>query len=227
MMFALDENREAVQARPKRRALCPACKTEVLAKCGEIMVWHWAHLKGSECFFSGVETQWHLDWKAAFHALGAAVEVRLEKGGRVKYADVVVGTGFRRTVIELQTSAISVEELRDREQFYDRMAWIFDCRDADISLRDRERYHSFRWKHARKTVGYAEKPVFLDVQYVPVWDPYTAGFRLVNSQDPEFHIRAPYQKKALLQLRKIDIEAPCGGWGLLRPRDPKFFLGWR
>ena len=34
---------EKIEAIPHKRAKCPLCGEEVLSKCGEVKMWHWAH----------------------------------------------------------------------------------------------------------------------------------------------------------------------------------------
>jgi hypothetical protein len=119
--------------------------------------------------------------------LGAAVEVHIRKAGVLHRADAVLPNG---TVVELQHSGISVPEIRAREVFYGKMLWVFDARDAyqndRLELRPQQRYTSFRWKHARKSIAYTTAPVRLDL----------GGGRV-------------------FQLRKMSRETPCGGWGNL------------
>jgi competence protein CoiA len=103
--------------------------------------------------------------------------------------DVLASNG---TFVELQHSTISVADIRAREAFYGNMIWIFDAVDAyrkerlEIRRRGGKSYVTFRWKHPRKTLGACRKPVLLD---------------LGNGY--------------LLNIGRIHLEAPCGGWGKL------------
>ncbi|MBN8609165.1 MAG: hypothetical protein J0L92_01170 [Deltaproteobacteria bacterium] len=112
-----------VEATPGGRAACPGCAEPVVAKCGELVTWHWAHASGrTDCDpWWEPETPWHREWKS--HAPLERQEV--VRGSH--RADVVLPDGY---VIELQHSPISPEEIREREAFYGRMAWLFDARDA-------------------------------------------------------------------------------------------------
>ena len=66
MIWALKE-RERIKAAPKKEAICPTCLKEVIAKCGRIKVWHWAHKSKLDCdSFSEPETEWHINWKNNF-----------------------------------------------------------------------------------------------------------------------------------------------------------------
>ena len=72
-MYYADVDGGRKTATPGSRGTCPGCGSEVLAKCGEIKSWHWAHAADAQCdpWHHG-ETDWHLAWKR----LGAAGLVR-------------------------------------------------------------------------------------------------------------------------------------------------------
>jgi competence protein CoiA len=99
-------------------------------------------------------------------------------------ADIVAADGV---VVELQHSSLPVDQIRERERFYRRMVWIFDAREAHdeerLDLRPKRDHVTFRWKHPRKSIAACRRPVLLDFG------------------------------KQLLRLRRIHMEAPCGGWG--------------
>lgn len=112
----------------------------------------------------------------------------MNKNGETHRADAVMPYG---TVVELQCSGISVDEIQIREAFYGRMIWVFDARDPyeqnRIDLRDRGKYHTFRWKHPRKSVAYTTAPRRLD---------FGGG--------------------TVLDLEWMSKETPCGGKGILK-----------
>ncbi len=66
MKFALvDEIR--CEAQPSLRGNCPACDHPMVAKCGEVKIWHWAHKSRRLCDpWWENETEWHRDWKNQF-----------------------------------------------------------------------------------------------------------------------------------------------------------------
>ena len=120
--------------------------------------------------------------------MGAQIEVVIENNGVIHRADAVMKNG---TVIELQHSYLSVDEIAKRESFYKKMVWVFDTISAyekeRFDLRMKDGYQSFRWKHARKSIAYAQKPVRLDLGNGRVFD-----------------------------LKKMSKETPCGGWGKIK-----------
>lgn len=150
-----------------QRAICPECKSPVVAHCGSIVVWHWQHLSGRDCdpWYEPI-TEWHVSWQEYLKVnKGAEIEVSITKNGKTHRADAVSPSG---KVIELQHSAISPEEMRKREEFYGKkMIWIFDAREVHKKHRIKfSRWlgkHTFHWKQARKSIAYAERKVFLDL----------------------------------------------------------------
>lgn len=139
-------------------AQCPMCRSEVIAKCGDVVRWHWSHTVARDCpvQFDGV-TEWHLEWQS--YADQTEVTIGAHR------ADIVTPDGM---VVEVQHSAISVEDIRAREVHYGRMMWVFDARtpfadDRFVIRKVLPEYQTFRWKHPRKSVRACRKPVFLDL----------------------------------------------------------------
>ena len=59
--------------RPGARARCFDCPSILIAKCGQINKWHWAHPGDAICSHDG-EGAWHRAWKQWCENQGAAVE---------------------------------------------------------------------------------------------------------------------------------------------------------
>lgn len=191
MFFAKDVAGHKIGASPLAQATCPLCMKPVIPKCGEIVSWHWAHLAGLDCDPWGeAETPWHAYWKSLLPS--DQVEV-IRNGHR---ADIVHSSG---RVIELQHSPISPEEIRERENTYGSMLWLFDGTDlADrIDLRRRGNYVTFRWKHPRKTYAFCKHPCLIDLCDC-----------------------------SILVLKKLHLREgpPYGGWGRLSSR--RQFIRW-
>lgn len=204
MLYATGAAGQRTRATPGTRATCPYCGALMVAKCGEINVWHWAHGACAACdpWASG-ETAWHLSWKALVP--DAWCEQVVDKGGVRHIADIRRPDG---TVFELQSRPLPLADVRQREAFYDRMVWLFDVRECvarpkryigpstyihgkpHLELRAKDGYHTFRWRHARKRIAHAEKPVFLDCG-----------------------------EEGVLELRRFYPDAPSGGWGVLHARE--------
>ena len=137
----------------------------MIAKCGRIVVPHWAHLVDEGCHAYGPETAWHLDWKARMHDAGAEVEVIRRRGDQTHIADVVLPSG---RVLELAGTYHPADVIEARERFYGpTMRWLYNAegfvdriefltRDPDDKV--------FRFKQPPQSmVGHRRWPVFWDV----------------------------------------------------------------
>ena len=145
MKFAL-HNEERKEAVPDLKgALCPVCKADVIAKCGDKNIHHWAHKSKKKCdHWWENETQWHRDWKDNFPKEWQEV-IHLSEDGEKHIADVKTPNGL---VIEFQHSAISSEEKLSREIFYKNMIWVVDGRRLERDFqRFNESFHTSDWRH--------------------------------------------------------------------------------
>lgn len=137
---------------------CIGCGGEVRAHCGEIYAWHWHHVNGLDCDSWGHPmTKWHFDWQRKF----AINEMWRTKEGESHRADVVTNFGF---ILEFQNSSISPEQIRDRENFWGNMAWVFNAEEFkgnfDFYLNPKE--IKFVWNNPRKIHRAAQKPIYYD-----------------------------------------------------------------
>lgn len=154
MIYGLRSGERAL-ASPGERASCPTCSGDLVAKCGKIVAWHWAH-EAKDCDpWSEGESAWHLDWKEL------APPERREVVRGPHRADLVGPGGG---VIELQHSSISVDEIEERERFYGKMVWVFDASGfaRNMHFRARAEYVSFRWLWPRKSLLAVTRPIFFD-----------------------------------------------------------------
>lgn len=164
MQFANVGNLVRVEASPRLKGTCSSCGAPVIAKCGLINVWHWAHL-GSTCPFEREpETEWHRNWKSIFPKEWCEVVV-----GDLR-ADVLTPKGI---AIEFQNSPISLEDIAKREREYKKMAWVingqaFEDRFYQYGGRENKYGYAFskyKWNHARKHIQEMSKPVFIDFDF--------------------------------------------------------------
>jgi hypothetical protein len=174
MLYAKDRT----IASPGGRGECPGCGGDLIAKCGEIVVWHWAHVSGDCDPWSEPETEWHSNWKECF-----PLECREVTVGNHR-ADVLIGGH----AIEFQHSSISVDEIRERELHYGSLTWVIDGRDfrdrffvsrpkqdgSQINtkyFRHDQGEWLFNWSHAKKSWFYAEPAnTFIDFGHFEYWD---------------------------------------------------------
>lgn len=173
MLNGLDENGNLIYASPSKKALCPFCKKKVIAKCGEINIWHWAHENKQECdSWSEGETDWHLEWKKQFEPY--ETEVTLIKGdNETKHRADIYYAPFndeRKVVVEIQKNHISTNEIQERECFYGNMCWVFNAEEfkqnLSINKYDNGNYPKsryFSWKYKRKSLLVCKLPIYLDL----------------------------------------------------------------
>lgn len=124
MKFAkLDGQR--CEAQPGLSASCPSCGASMVAKCGSLRVWHWAHRGVRVCDpWWESETEWHRAWKDEFPSDWQEV-LHFASNGEKHIADVKTEVGL---VIEFQHSFLKAEERTARETFYRKMVWVVDAR---------------------------------------------------------------------------------------------------
>lgn len=146
MLVALDTTREPIEATRELvgdRFTCPACSGPMLLKRGQVKIAHFAHLPGAECW-SEPESVTHLRAKQllAERFREQGYQVRLEEthhrhGRRVDVA-VTMPTGHR-VAVEVQNSAIAVDEAKARTRLDQRLGflgtlWVFTHQRAQILL---------------------------------------------------------------------------------------------
>lgn len=197
-MLIARKDGKRVRAEPGSAATCVFCKGEMVARCGEINVWHWAHKTLERCDpWKSVESEWHRGWKLRYPE--SQTEVVINKNGIRHIADVALPYGKKQLdlfeppryfVVEFQNSQISPEQIKERESFYEDMAWVWnvqDCYPDRLMIFDKMDYHTWLWKYPRKSILSAKKPMILD-----------------------FDASSDY---ALLVKKTYCEKTPYGGWG--------------
>lgn len=123
MKFAIFDGNK-IEASKGAKGFCQSCGAEVIAKCGEFKINHWAHKKIRQCdTWWETETEWHREWKGNFPFEWQEV-IQFDRLTNEKHiADVRTDKGL---VVEFQHSHINPVERRQREDFYKNMIWIVD-----------------------------------------------------------------------------------------------------
>lgn len=117
-------NGQKILPYPKAQGTCAVCSAETLAKCGQKIMWHWAHKSKMECDpWWENETEWHRKWKELFPESFREITHHCETTGEKHRADIKSHNGI---ILEIQNSPISLEELRSRENFYKNLVWIIN-----------------------------------------------------------------------------------------------------
>jgi competence CoiA-like predicted nuclease len=194
MLFDCNEQ----EATPSARSACPHCRQTIIAKCGPIVSWHWAHLAADCDPWAAPESAWHLDWKRRLRdEAGAAVEVTMPP----HRADAVLRDG---AVIELQSDYLALDELVERHAFYGpHTQWVFRCHWESRMQFGR---HGFWWKHGSKAMAQFYKrhmPVILwDMGQGDLWrvrlglsDTGTRVLGKVLSQSSRQHTLAAWSRR--------------------------------
>ncbi len=123
MQLALSEDGERINPERNKHARCPGCRAPVLSKCGDINIWHWAHVSGTDCDpWYEPETLWHLKWKNQFEEPCREVVMGVHRAN-IRATRYILAVPC---VIELQHSPIEFAEIIERENFYGRMVWLLD-----------------------------------------------------------------------------------------------------
>jgi competence CoiA-like predicted nuclease len=121
MRFALLKN-ERIEATKGTKGVCPCCGNDLVAKCGEVYIHHWAHKKKCDDYWWENETEWHRNWKNKFPKEWQEV-IHRDESGEKHIADVKTSEGW---AIEFQHSYIEPEERRSRDNFYKKLIWVVD-----------------------------------------------------------------------------------------------------
>ncbi len=147
MKYAL-VNGKRLEAQPDSSGKCPVCNYSVVAKCGKVRIWHWAHRSKRQCdTWWENETEWHRAWKNQFPADWQEIVHKTESGEK-HVADVKTNQGH---VIEFQHSHIKLEERQSREKAYRKLVWVVD---GMRRKRDLESFYQ-AWERGRPVGGNA------------------------------------------------------------------------
>jgi competence protein CoiA len=116
-------NGQRQEAGPGILGSCLNCGRPMVAKCGEIKIWHWAHrgIRLCDPWWEN-ETEWHRAWKAAFPESWQEVGHEAP-GGEKHIADIKTEAGW---VLEFQHSHIDPQERDARNAFYINLVWVVD-----------------------------------------------------------------------------------------------------
>lgn len=185
MKYAL-VNDLRTEANRGSKGLCPFCGSELIAKCGEQKINHWAHKATRLCdSWWEPETIWHRSWKNQFPEEWQENALIDEKTGEKHIADIRTAQGL---VIEFQHSFITPEERKSREQFYDNLVWVVNgtrlkhdyqrfIKGKGTFIREKRGIYSFKYpeKYLPKSWLKSSVPVIFDFlcgESSPVIDDY-------------------------------------------------------
>lgn len=128
---------------------CIFCGTRMIPKLrGVHKIKHFAHKEKCTETWNYDMSDWHKFWQGFFPG---KTEVVMEREGNKHIADVVLNN----TVIEFQHSHISIDEFRDRNDFYTslgyKVVWLFDLTELFNKEQIKETYNDimFKWSYTR------------------------------------------------------------------------------
>lgn len=130
-MLTAEINGNRSRPLPGAVGICPFCKSEMIPRCGEVRVHHWAHKSKVDCDpWWEPETDWHRHWKNEFPLRWQESIFRDGTTGEKHIADVYTLAGL---TVEVQHSHLDPKERRAREEFYKNMLWIVDGSRLDAN----------------------------------------------------------------------------------------------
>src|SRR5262245_24765240 len=98
MKYALVDGSKR-EAQPGMTGQCLDCASAMIARCGQLKIWHWSHVKSRVCDpWWEPETEWHRVWKNRFPTEWQEISHTASSGERHR-ADVKT---FKQLVIEFQ-----------------------------------------------------------------------------------------------------------------------------
>lgn len=185
MQYAINEHGERIKASPGLHAVCPSCRSPVISKCGDIKIHHFAHESIKDCdSWHENETLWHRQWKEMVPESWREIVINKYVANYDICQGFVSQNGITlvshradiqnpRTglVVELQHSPLTIQEIKERENFYNNMIWVFDAREFKLRRRRKgdieiggKLTECYIWKRARKwIINGVTKPMFFDM----------------------------------------------------------------
>ena len=110
LIARLDDGTRVLPTPGRTDAACPLCGGGVIAKCGRIVVPHFAHRSDAECDpWGDPETRWHRRWKSQWPADRQEVVLKDHR------ADALTAGG---RAVEFQHSSLDPDVVAARERFY-------------------------------------------------------------------------------------------------------------
>jgi competence CoiA-like predicted nuclease len=158
MIWAIS-NQERIRAEPNKTAFCPICSEQVIPKCGEIKIWHWAHKVDRDCdSWAEPDSEWHIKWQNEFPK--EEQEVVMKKDGMIHRADIKTKTG---KIIEFQSCSISAEDVRIREAFYgENMVWLLNGDTIAKNFCYNPIHKTWYWLWKPSIYKYSKRTIFIE-----------------------------------------------------------------
>ena len=139
---------------PGARAICVDCDGLLIAKCGDILQWHWAHeATDTNCVGSDGETAWHRTWKLWAENHGAQTEIT----DGPHRADIIWPDGH---IYELQSNYLSPADIDARERHWGtHLTWIYRITPNRSSRLTNIGDGWFKWRQPALSMTRHNRPV--------------------------------------------------------------------
>jgi len=216
MLLAVDPlTEERIRARPGLYAVCPGCQKDVIPRCGDFKIWHWAHKAGICKYDSEPYTAWHLEWQEKALNAGMEIEKIFDPSQRYR-ADIY--DPKKNIVTEVQHSPITMETIVDRCLFYDskgiEIRWIFDFtyRYNSRKIELNETYYANSRFDYGGTYG---PPIQFKQKYQPKHIHCLFDKNGLSKCDVNFNIEIDYDKHTHTTLNVIQLSPDGTGRGKL------------
>ena len=169
---------------------CKCCNEKILAKKGPIKIHHYSHKSNTNCSFNKKEhkTEWHMFWQNSIK--DENLEIIITKNDVKHIADIKNNNDL---IIEIQHSNIKLEDVYERETFYENMIWILDgnniednnnkqisqCVDVAFEFTQNAKTY-YMIKSTKKFWLYMSKPKYIDTHYgiIKIIKLYDKGYYL-------------------------------------------------
>lgn len=192
----------------------------MLARTGEVLIWHWAHVQENPHCEAARESDWHLAWKA--RGIDGTQEITVG----TRRADILAPGGF---AVEFQASAISNSDVWAREADWAAqggMVWVFRADkafaarrirtakslagyDNQLSAPERHQTLDITWSHAPERIRTAGALSFLDLGIGELL--FIGGWRHGSSPLTGYGWRVPMNLVVRNVLHGTTIPVPIAG----------------
>ena len=165
MQVAIDKDGKktfAYNAIKENNYICPICGGSVNLREGSINAVHFAHKPNNKCDdnWNYDMSEWHYTMQNRFPE--EQREIVVKHNGQTHRADIL----FRNQIIEFQHSPISIDELEERNYFYNTagysVAWVFDVQEQYDSKAITIMYHDsalkYKWSNPKRCLQCFPQP---------------------------------------------------------------------
>lgn len=224
MLYAINDQGQPIRPQAhKEEATDPYSGGKVHGIFGEGLN-YWRLIEDEYDAWALPDSRWNLEWKLKFPK--QLVEISIQKDKQRHVADVRTNTG---TVLKFQGRNLNEDQIRQREQFFEQMVWIFRADKWDIELnfhpsryrttegRDRQlpKSDTFEWvkftaRYPKSVFKVCKMPVFLDFGDDSIyWLNWQSKSNLNAAYHPNTGLLKAYPKQQFIKkYSQLQLEVP-------------------